>query len=186
MTKKLIFDKQSLEQFRNGYILVDNTALIDASSERDSAMYSFLSYLNEINCDLVTTQSVYQEFVRGAKDIAQNNIFMSLMKELGIEAVVNTEKQFWAKENVQFRIAYCQEAKNASLTDAGLAIYAYAHKKQNVGILTSNYRDMPESLFRRASFFSYEYNRDIRTHAVYLIRSDEVLTRTMMKYSNQG
>lgn len=64
MTKKLIFDKPSLEQFRNGYILVDNTALIDASSERDSAMYSFLGYLNDINCDLVTTQSVYQEFVR--------------------------------------------------------------------------------------------------------------------------
>ena len=66
MTKKLIFDKPGIEQFRNGYILVDNTALIDASSERDSAMYAFLGYLNDINCDLVTTQSVYQEFVRGA------------------------------------------------------------------------------------------------------------------------
>lgn len=185
MTKKLIFDKQGLEQFRNGYILVDNTALIDASLERDSAMYSFLSYLNDINCDLVTTQAVYQEFVRGAKDLAQSNNFMSLMKELGIEAISSTEKQFWAKENVLFRIAYCQEAKNASLTDAGLAIFAYSHKSQNVGILTSNYRDMPESLFRRTSFFSYEYNKDIRTHAVYLIQSDEILAKTMSKYSNQ-
>lgn len=59
MTKDLIFDRQSLEQFRHGYILVDNTALIDASSERDSAMYSFLNYLNDINCDLLTTQAVY-------------------------------------------------------------------------------------------------------------------------------
>lgn len=185
MTKKLIFDKPSLEQFRNGYILVDNTALIDASSERDSAMYSFLDYLNDINCDLVTTQSVYQEFVRGAKDLAQNNNFMSFMKELGIEAIVNTEKQFWAKENVLFRIAYCQEAKNASLTDAGLAIYAYAHKNQNVGILTSNYRDVPESLFRKVSFFSYEYGREIRTHAVYLTQPDQILARTISKYSNQ-
>ena len=90
MTKKLIFDKPSLEQFRNGYILVNNTA-----------------------------------------------------------------------------------------------IYAYSHKNQNVGILTSNYRDMPESLFRKVSFFSYEYGREIRTHAVYLTQSDQILEKTISKYSNQ-
>ncbi|MDO4729770.1 MAG: hypothetical protein Q4A96_01055, partial [Candidatus Saccharibacteria bacterium] len=147
MTKNLIFDKQSLERFRNGYILVDNTALIDASSERDNAMYLFLNYLNDINCDLLTTQAVYQEFIRGAKDIVHSNNFMRFMEELGIEPVGNTEKQFLAKENALFRVAYCQEAKKASLTDAGLAIYVYAHKNHNIGILTSNYRDMPASLF---------------------------------------
>lgn len=186
MTKNLIFDKQSLEQFRNGYILVDNTALIDASSERDSAMYSFLNYLNDINCDLLTTQAVYQEFIRGAKDIAQNNIFMCFMKELGIEPVGNTERQFLAKENALFRITYCQEAKNASLTDAGLAIYVYAHKSHNIGILTSNYRDMPASLFKRTTFFSYDCRGDIRTHTIYTIRPDEILGRTMSKYMNRG
>lgn len=177
MKKNLIFDKDSIAQFSGGYILVDNTALIDMSHEQNSAMYEFLSYLNEIECDLITTQAVYQEFIRGAKNLSQSNAYMDLFKELGIESLGNTEKQFLLKDNSLFRVAYCQEAKNASLTDAGLAITAYVYRNRNIGILTSNYKDMPGSLLKKETFFIYEKGNEIRTHAIYRIQDDEVLEK---------
>ena len=60
----LIYNKDEITQYANGFILVDNTALIDASREEDSAMAQFLTRLTEMDCNLISTQAVMQEFIR--------------------------------------------------------------------------------------------------------------------------
>jgi len=179
----LIYDRDEIAQYANGFILVDNTALIDASREEDSAMAQFLAYLTEIDCDLISTQAVMQEFIRGAKNITQSNKFIEFLEALNIESVSCNEKQFLSKENALFRIAYSQTAKKASYADMNLAILAYIYRLSNIGILTSNYVDFPTNLFERTTFISYICTNTIRTHAIFKVRPDAMLTKVFKEYS---
>ena len=56
--KNLIYDKENISHFSGGYILVDNTALIESSREHNNPMLQFLDILSNLNCDLITTPSV--------------------------------------------------------------------------------------------------------------------------------
>lgn len=182
--KNLIYDKDSITRFSGGYILIDNTALIDASRSHSSPMLEFMQILTDAGCDLITTQSVYHEFIRGAKSLTQSNDYMQLFKELGIEALEKTDSLFLSSKNSLFRIAFCQEAKNASYTDTTLAVIAYNFKSNNVGILTSNYRDFPSSLFEKTSYIAYTRGDQIQTHAIYAIQPNEIIQNTLSKYNN--
>ncbi len=182
--KNLIYDKESISHFSGGYILVDNTALIESSREHNNPMLQFLDILSNLNCDLITTPSVHHEFIRGAKNLVQNNDFIKMFDELGIEVLKNTEVLFTSKENALFRIAYCQEAKRASFTDTELAVTAYQYRNNNVGILTENYRDFPSSLFKRTSYIAFSHQDSIRTHAIFTVQLEQILKRTFSKYIN--
>ncbi len=179
----LIYNKDEIAQYANGFILVDNTALIDASREEDSAMAQFLTRLTEMDCDLISTQAVMQEFTRGAKNITQSNKFIEFLQALNIESVNCNEKQFLSKKNALFRIGYCQTAKKASYADMNLALLAYIYRSTNIGILTSNYLDFPTNLFERTTFISYICADTIRTHAIFKVHSDAMLAKILKEYN---
>lgn len=119
------------------YILLDSTALIDASRSDD--FLNLLSSISEKGCSLITIPSVVYEFTRNANNIEGYNERQEFIKGLNI-TVLNRIEEILEKEQV-FKIAYAKafgsKDKGPSYTDALLCTVAYKHRGHGMMLMTA-------------------------------------------------
>ncbi|MBP5205122.1 hypothetical protein J6Z37_02375 [Candidatus Saccharibacteria bacterium] len=179
---KPIVNHEYLGGLKNKNLLIDTTALVDASRDNKSAMLNYFKMLKSVGCGLVIIPDAYYEFIRGARTTEQRQKYVNFFNDLDILTVPLTGQILSNEENQRFSIAYSQEAKHASITDYMLCVALYHYRGRGMKLLTANHKDMPSSLLERESLIAYDQGDEIRTHAIYGIAPNERLAKTFKKY----
>lgn len=167
--RKILYSPDSIAKLKDGFLILDSTALIDATRNGD-----FLELLNSYSsngCSLVTIPPVIYEFNRGARDIRQKEKFDRIVSDLGIEVMRGIDEQALDSKYADFILRLQNSAPKASYTDSLLCFFLYSYRHANVRLLTQNYRDIPLDFFEREYIITYEQKTEIRTHAIYKNRS---------------
>lgn len=168
----------------SSYILLDSTAVINASQSDD-----FLSLLTTIvgsGCIFTTIPSVVYEFTRGSVTVEQYKKQLEFIKDLGItvfhrvEETVDSEQVFMVAYNKSFDN---RREKGPSYTDSLLCAVAYKHRNSNLKIMTANHKDIPPSIFDRTELITIDIGGDIRTEAIYEF-SETKFTRILRQLEN--
>ena len=187
--RKVLCKNDILGRLSRATLLLDSTAFIDAFKCAD--FMDFLVEVSEGGCALATILSVLYEFKRGAKDIAQINNYNKFIKELGMEIIPGMEDKAQRSEYQIFMAIYSYEAMNGrkekgpSYTDSLLCLALYVYQHVDIRLLTTNYKDMPLSLFDREDILAFDTGRDVRTAAIYRL-SEEKLTKELTKWRNRA
>ena len=183
--KKILCKNDILGRLSCATLLLDSTVFIDAF--KCAHFMDFLVEASKSGCALATIPSVLYEFKRGAKDIVQINNYNKFIIELGIESIPGMEeKAQWSGSQI-FTAIYNYEAingrkeKGPSYTDSLLCLTLYIYKHVDIRLLTTNYKDMPLSLFNREDILAFDTGRDVRTAAIYRL-SEEKLARELSKW----
>lgn len=167
-------------------LLVDTTAFIDASSK--NIFMEFMMSLADSNCSLATIPSVLYEFKRGAKDLEQAKKYNQVISDLKLLSFPQIESLAQEEDNQYFTMLYNTETANGrkekgpSYTDALLCLTMYIyHQQTDIKLLTSNYKDIPLSLFDREDLIIYDTGRDVRTAAIYSLSEKKLSAKLDQK-----
>ena len=97
-----------------------------------------------------------------------------------MQIVFRLEQEAQKDVNQIFTMLYNREAfhgrkeKGPSYTDALLCLTLYLYRHIDIKLLTSNYRDIPLSLFDREDVMVYDTGNDIRTAALYKLSEEKL------------
>ena len=184
--QRVVCQEETLGKLSEATLLLDATAFIDAF--KSPIFADFLTELNDDGCTFATIPSVLYEFKRGAKDIIQVNNYNQFIKEMKIATISQIESMAQKPDNQLFTTIYnCmasngRKEKGPSYTDSLLCLALYIYKHANIHLLTTNYKDIPLSLFDRENIIAFDTGRDIRTAAIYKL-SEEKLARKLQSFS---
>lgn len=153
-----------------GYLLLDSTALINAS--KSDEFLELLSGAVRNGCTLTTIPSVVYEFTRGSDSLEKYNQYLSFINGLGI-VVFNKIEETINDEMRVFSLAYNKafakraEQKAPSYTDSLLCMTAYKYRTSHLKIMTANHKDIPLSLFNRTELITIDIRGELRNEAIY-------------------
>lgn len=182
MLNRVIYQDDVLGKLSDATLLLDSTAFIDAF--RSSIFADFLTELSDSGCAFMTIPSVLYEFKRGAKDIKQINKYNEFITELKVGIIPKVETLAQEPDNQIFTSIYNFEAYNGrkekgpSYTDSLLCLSLYIYRHTDIYLLTTNYKDVPLSLFDRENIIAFDTGNDVRTAAFYKL-SEEKLARKL-------
>lgn len=157
-TKEIWLSSGLLDKFQDQSILLDTTALIEAS--KSPAFLELLIGIKNKGCDLFTVPFVVTEFLRPATDIKQYNKFKDLMKSLGL--IVLEQK---INDDDDFRLLYFHDVEKGSCTDYELCKVARHFK--TIFLLSGNHRDIPTSIFQREGIISIDHGQILHSESLY-------------------
>lgn len=187
MTRSILSNNLT-DKLSGSFVVVDTTALIDASKNND--FLTFLWGLSSV-CSFITIPAVIYEFSKYAKDKTQLSAFNTIIDGLEVTVMNNIEESALKDSGLVFTRACYMEIignndnrkKGPSYTDSLLCYLTYKYRDRDIYLLTQNYNDIPSSLFVRDEFVSYMTERDVRSHIFYKLRNESVLSRIVNKYS---
>lgn len=171
---KLTYRTSLVSQLYNSYVFLDTNVFFHAVDNED--FYSFLLTLHNKGCALVTIQSVIFEFSRGAKTVEEYNWYIDYINNLGVAVYGQAETEL--QRNKAFSVLLQAECKKygskASYTDflLLLMLHKFIHTPDRVYLMTSNYRDVPTTLFERDELIALEYEKGVQTQALYKNKTD--------------
>ncbi|HSW65508.1 MAG TPA: hypothetical protein VLI54_00010 [Bacillota bacterium] len=120
---------------------------------------------------MITIPSVVFEFSRGAKTVEEYNWYVDYINNLGVVVYKHAEEQMVIDK--AFSVILQAECKKsgckASYTDFLLMmlLHKFANMPNNIFLMTSNYRDVPTSVFDRDELIALEYQNSIQTQGLY-------------------
>lgn len=188
--KEVLCRDETLGRLSDATLVVDSTALIDAS--KCPAFMDFMAGLVDTGCTLVTVPSALYEFKRGARNLEQLNAFNEIINDLEIQTIQHIEERAQEKDGQIFTSIYNVEAvanrkeKGPSYTDSLLCLVMYLYRHVNIKLLTTNYRDIPESLFTKTDIMAYDTGREIRTAAFYGLDKNKLARKLQNMESQSG
>lgn len=152
----------------SSFILLDSTALIDASQSDD-----FLQLLTNIvgsGCSFITIPSVVYEYTRSSISIEQFEKQLEFLKELRV-TVINKIEEIIQSEQV-FLVAYnkafgTRKERGPSYTDSLLCALAYKYRNSSLKIMSANHKDIPMSIFERQDLITIDVGGELRTEGIY-------------------
>ena len=172
MKTSIIHSPELIESLKNTNLVVDSTAIIDAS--RNSDFLKFLQELSSVDCVLVATPSVIYEILRFAKTEEKQAELKELLNDLNIQMSNGIEEEALKRDNLPFISAYINSVlgnknreKGPSFTDSLLCFLLYKYRHTKIKLLTKNYLDIPPAIFDREEIIAYESSNQITTHAIY-------------------
>ena len=121
-------------------------------------------------CAFYTIPSVIFEFTRTANTAKGYQERLDLVASLHI-VVFNRVEEVVLKDfhnfMITFHSAFIKSKKSPSYTDSLLCAMAYKHRASRTFILTSNHKDIPESIFDRTELITLDINNQIYNEALY-------------------
>ena len=176
MSKSLLYSEDFRSNSRQ-YLIIDSTALIDASRQEEFLTLLFEKVNSEdYGCSFITSPSVVYEFTRYARSREQ---LLKLKEILNLLNIVEwNPMKLNDDEREVFNFIYNLEStRNAktgpSYTDAQLCLLAYHFREHGVGILTANHKDFPRSIFDRNDLITVDVGGELRTQAIYDFNQDK-------------
>lgn len=149
-------------------LLLDTSVLIDASKSND--FFDLLMKFSKNGSKLIITPSVKYEFTRTAKEKSELKKELELLSALGV-AIFDISEYETSEDAQEFLFEYSKSAGKASYTDSQLCLCMKIFQGISpLKLISSNYRDIPLSLFVRESIIAFEEQNEVRTEAIYSIK----------------
>jgi|GEM_PF-1483546 len=158
------------------HLILDTNVFLHAV-EKDE-FYELLVGLHKRGCAFMTTPSVIFEFSRAAKSLEEYNWYVDYVNSLGVEVYGHVEEQMMVDKAFSVILqAACKKAGcKASYTDFLLTmlLHKFAHTPDKIFLMTSNYHDVPLSIFDRGDMVALEYDGGIQAQALYKNSPDKL------------
>lgn len=166
---KLVTPRGLASSLYSCHLLLDTNVFFHAVDNDE--FYSFLLELHNSGCSLMTIPSVVFEFARGAKSVAEYNWYVDYINNLGIGIYTHVEEQI--VKDKAFSVILQTECKKvgskAGYTDFLLMmlLHKFSHMEKSIYLMTSNYQDIPLSIFDRNELLALEFRGGVQTQALY-------------------
>lgn len=156
-------------KLKNAHLLLDTNVFLHAVNNKE--FYNLLIALHEAGCAFLTIPPVVFEFARGAKSIEEFNWYVDFVNNLGVSVYKNAEDQTISDKAfaVLLQTHTSQGKKGISYTDFLLLmlLHKFAHTPDTIYLMTSNYQDVPLSIFDRSEIMALEFDGGVQTQALY-------------------
>ena len=153
----LICTPNLFNTLKNSNLLIDTCTIIDAS--KCDEVDNFLSKLSGQGCTFLSLPSVKEEFTRSANNLEDYNKLSDYIDSLQIIFLDSIERNRMNEDGAIFNIALNRCKKiNPSYVDRALLAtpYFYRDSSEDIYLITSNHKDIPEELYDRIEFISHD------------------------------
>jgi hypothetical protein len=179
---KLLTPANLVFKLHNCHLIIDTNVLLHAVDNEE--FYDFLLNLKSGGCAMMTIPSVIFEFARGAKSVKEYNWYVDYVNNLGVGVYKFVEDRI--AQDKAFSVLLQTECKKhnhkPSYTDflLLLLLHKFSHSEDNIFLMTSNYRDIPLSIFDREELMALEYGDSIQTQGIYK-NSNELISSSIVE-----
>jgi len=163
---KLVHPTDLVSRLSSKHLFLDTNVLIHANYNAE--FYGLLADMREGGCELMITQSVVYEFVRGSRSIDEYNKYVDSIRNMGIVVLIDREdslepidKEFTVELITKIR----DGKKGTGFTD--FELLRLIHKFKGSALMTANYKDVPLELFSRGDLIALEFMDGVQTQALY-------------------
>lgn len=166
---KLILANDLVSKLKNCHLILDTNVFLHAIDNNE--FYDFLADLHEGGCGLFTIPSVVFEFARGAKTIEEFNWYVDFINTLGVGVYKDVENHIMGDKafSVLLKSQTKDGRKGISYTDFLLLmlLHKFHHLHDKIYLMTSNYNDVPLTIFEREDIIALEFRDGVQSQALY-------------------
>lgn len=153
---ELVFTPNLKELLAESHLLIDTCTVIDAS--KCSEVYSFLKEVKKRGCTLLSVKAVRDEYLCSASSLEEYKELLMVYSALNMAELPQIDQLLVESEGAYFNMALSRcKGIHPSHVDRMLlfAAYFYGKAPNNVYLMTSNHKDVPEELFDCVGFISH-------------------------------
>ncbi len=153
----LIYTPDLFDKLQDANLLLDTCTIIDAS--KCAEMNDFLEDLSKNSCTFLSLPAVRDEFVCSAKNSEEYRQLEEYIESLDILFLSNVEKRISsvADKKLSIALSRCKSISPSYVDRLLLKVpYVYRNSSEKIYLITSNYKDVPQELFNRIGFITYD------------------------------
>lgn len=161
------YSEKLCKKLANRCILLDTSALIEASNSEDFVEFLFKMFDNGVQ--FATIQDAVDEFTRTALSVEQYEKYKKMLADLDIVVLSERSVNFGAEDLDRFFFVFNQTARDGrklpSCTDYNLCRRVFL--TQGLRLMSGNHRDIPLMIFDREDLITIEHGRELHVEALY-------------------